>query len=249
MYTPFWLEMACDAIRLARDGCSVEDYKKFCNLITPEVGKSYYDRIKVAEHLISQGLIQNRDGRFGLVYKTLPDWLRHGLAAGDSASWKLLDEMDPSGKRISKYDSAALQAIGLAGEEFVVDLIKERLDPGLHHLVVHISLSDDTRGYDLISPSISNSDLVVCFEVKTSSRLSEYFSCYLSRNEADVAARTMNWYLLAVENINGKHSLIGHLQFSDFAEWLPSDALQIGRWETTYLRFPKSKIRPGLPTK
>jgi hypothetical protein len=60
-----------------------------------------------------------------------------------------------------------------------------------------------------MTPSVKNSDNTLLYEVKTSTRKKEYFDFYISRNEANVASRNTNWFLIAMLKINDQFKIIG----------------------------------------
>jgi hypothetical protein len=244
-----WLEMASNAIEMAKENRSVEDYKRFCNLVTPQVGKSFYDRIRVCEFLISEGILGIADGRLCVASRTLPNWLEDGLASGNESYWELGRRIYSDDILERKMDYGLLASLGLEGEEFVFDFLIQHHAVNLHEHIVHVSLKDDSLGFDIAGPKDSQAPgHLLCYEVKTSSRVGSNFRFIISRNEAETAKKLgQNWILVAIEKVENVLSIVGHLTIFDIYEDLPIDSEGNGTWQACAITLPKQSFRHSIP--
>jgi hypothetical protein len=90
------------------------------------------------------------------------------------------------------------RALGLAGEEFVVNFERERLiaarQERLAAQISHVSVKEgDGAGYDILSFEPDSRERFI--EVKTT-KFGEYTPFYVSRNEVEVSQRTAPSYHL-----------------------------------------------------
>jgi hypothetical protein len=245
-----WQELALEVVTAARNKVSVREFKKQCELSPPTPGKSYFDRERVWESLIDDGLIENDDGILRLTRNILnkpPLWLIQELETGSELSWKIVEQCGPTDQILKKIDTHLLQKIGLEGELAVIEQLKQFLPDITHNKIKHISLVDDSAGFDIHAPSIKNSDNVNLLEVKTFSRPGDYFSFYISRNEARVASNNENWRLIGViRRPDGYHTL-GSLQFNQFSHLLPVNVARNGAWESAKINISTNFFTPDLP--
>lgn len=240
-------ELILEVLRAASDRISVRDFDILCQLAPATSGKSYYDRLRTAERLIDEGLIEKVDDRLRVVATDVPAWLMQGMLGGSKIFWEIFEEIDKKGKIKRKIDLELLATIGLDGEMEVIKKLKQELPPPTATKIKHISLKDDSAGFDISSPSISQHDLYCLLEVKTSSRPGDDFRFYISRNEARVASQNENWRLVAVLRESTSYKVLGHLRFAHFSDALPVDSSPRGKWESASVILPIDLIVPGLP--
>ena len=240
-------ELILEVLKAASDRISVQDFDIQCQLAPVSLGKSYYDRLRVADSLIEECVIEKIDGCLRIVAKDAPSWLTQGMLSGSPIFWQIFEVLDLNGKLKGKIDLALLATIGLDGEEEVIRQLNQYLPPSASARIKHISLTDDSAGFDIFSPSTLQNDNVCLLEVKTSSRPSADFIFFISRNEVRVASQNENWRLVAVRRDPGGYKVLGHLRFSHFSGILPQDASTFARWETASVAVPLDLIIPGLP--
>lgn len=240
-------ELILEVLKAASDRISIKDFDIQCQLAPAKFGKSYYDRLRVAERLIEEGLIENADNRLRIVAQDIPDWLKNGLQSGSEISWKIFDAIDSTGKIQGKIDHALLEAIGLDGEKEVVRQLHTALTIEDGRRVKHIALTDDTAGFDIFAPSISDTARTNLLEVKTSSRPGNEFRFFISRNEVRVAGQNENWYLIAVLRNPLGYRVLGYLTYARFADTVPVNVSPVSRWESASVRIPVDMLIPGLP--
>lgn len=245
--SPQWYEIALEVIRAARNRISVRDFDMQCRLAPVSGGKAYYDRLRVAQQLITDRIIEKDNGYLRLSIKDIPEWLVDGLEVGSEISWEILENIDPTRKLNDKFDRLLLQKIGLDGEMLVMEFLSRHLTEKVFNRVRHVSLTDDSAGYDIQSPSIKDSSDTFFLEVKTSSRPGSEFHFFISRNEARVAAQNDNWRLVGVIRKISGYELLGSIHFSSFSQFLPSDNSSNGRWESASISIPTSSFVSGLP--
>jgi hypothetical protein len=245
-----WQELALEVVTAARNKTSVREFKKQCELSPPTPGKSYFDRERVWEGLIDDGLIENDDGILRLSRNILnnpPAWLLQELETGSELSWKIVEQCAPTDQVLKKIDVHLLQKIGLEGELEVIKHLKQSLPVVTHNKIKHVSLVDDSAGFDIHTPSIKNSDNTNLLEVKTFSKPGDYFSFYISRNEARVASNNENWRLIGVARKPNEYHILGTLQFNQFSHLLPINISKNGTWESAKINILSELFVPELP--
>ena len=245
-----WQELVLEVIQAAKKRMTVRDFKKFCQLAPVEPAKSYYDRQRVADFLIETGVVEIDEGDLRLnrkIFRNHPNWLLAGLKQGYETSWNILSEIDSANKISGKIDQDILKEIGLAGELAVISQLHSKLPKIMLHKIQHISLIDDSAGFDIYSPSTQNSDVTVLLEVKTSSRPGKFFHFFISRNEVEVGSKNPNWRLVAVLKVLDDFKIIGYLTFDKFSQHLPQDIPPNASWESSRLMIPIELFVCELP--
>ena len=240
MITQLWKEMAVEALSSARRKITVKEFKNYCNMITPEVGKSFYDRIRVAEFLIDQETILVHDGRLILNQHSKHLWLEKEISDGSENAWEIAQAIDVSGELARKFDNSLQVQLGLEGEMAFISFLEVALPDTRRRTIKHISLTDDTAGYDVSCSSGSHNDEFDLFEVKTSSRISNSFNFFITRNEVKVANSESNWRLAAMRKVNSKYEFLGLLRISQFSSYLPKDIHAASKWTSASVAVPIS---------
>jgi hypothetical protein len=169
------------------------------------------------------------------------------MLIGSKSAWEIFELIDSKGKIKGKINLELLATIGFDGELEVIRKLKESLPECLSSRINHISLTDDSAGFDISSPSTSQHDYVCLLEVKTSSQPGRDFQFFISRNEARVASQNDNWRLIAVRREPDGYKILGHLRYAHFADILPRDTSQLSRWESASITLPSDLIAPNLP--
>jgi hypothetical protein len=242
-----WNQLVLDVMYAASIGMGSKDFELQCRLAPMENGKSYYDRIRVADELLRTGIIKLEDGYLKLATKTTPPILISELKNGSELAWKILDNTYQNSNFSQKIDLELIHQIGLDGENVVIVELNKVLPVTEHHRIRHISLYDDSAGFDIHSPSIKNIESAVLLEVKTSPRPGNNFTFYISQNEARVASLNKNWTLLGVISQNLEYKILGFLTYHQFASFLPVNVDACSRWETAKITVPRDIFTPGLP--
>lgn len=242
-----WDEMVLEVLEAARNRVDKRDFDIQCRLTPVTNGKSYFDRIKVFERLILDHVIEIDDGILRIAKNDIPEWLVEGLKEGSDSSWEIFDSINPANKIREKIDRLLLEEIGLQGELEVINQLKNSLPTEFHHRIKHISLEDDSAGYDIQSPSLLDNSNTFFLEVKTTSRPSLDFNFFISRNEARVGSLNENWLLIGVIKSPIGFEILGSLSFNQFLDYLPVNNNSNGRWETARITIPRSSFSPNLP--
>ncbi len=240
-------ELVLEVLVAARQGISVKEFERQCRHAPLENGKSFYDRMRVADELKSDQMIEDENGYLRLSAKNIPSTLINDLKVGSEVAWGILECIDPTKKLLSKIDLELLHKIGLDGEYEVIEELKKNLSLREIERIRHVSLVDDSAGFDIICPSVKNSDLTVLLEVKTSPRPGSDFNFFISRNEARVARHNDNWFLLAVTASPNGYQVLGTLNFYQFSDYLPVNQDKRGQWESAKISISKDLFKKGLP--
>lgn len=244
---PAWDEISLEVILAARESLSIKDFELRCRLAPTLNGKSYFDRIRVAESLIREGVISEDEGHLRLTRTEVPETLVEDLLAGSEVAWTILESINPPPKVIRKLDTDLLKKIGLDGELAVIETLKSQISEQSFNKIRHISLKDDSAGFDIQAPSSRDADAFVLLEVKTSVRPGELFSFYISANEARVGRLNRNWFLIGVESFKGDLRVFGHLLFETFSDLLPLNQSESCEWQSAKVSISKKAFRHGLP--
>ena len=134
-----WNELVLDVIHAASIGMDSKDFEIQCRLAPTQNGKSFFDRVRVAEDLMRTGLIVVEDGSLKLVMKEVPSSLFKELKKGSEVGWKILDYIDHSSKLTQKIDLELIKQIGLDGELAVIEELKNLIPDSHQHRIKHIS--------------------------------------------------------------------------------------------------------------
>jgi len=247
MISNAWNEIVLEVVRAASERISLRDFEMQCQLTPVTNGKSYYDRIRIAEELIADRVIEVTDGYLRLTKKDIPEWLVQGLKEGSEICWKIIEIIDPVNKLAEKFDRLLLEQIGYEGEIAVMNLLTAQLPKNVLGRLKHVSLTDDGAGFDIQSPSVRDSANTFFFEVKTTYRPCSEFHFFISKNEVRVASQNSNWRLLAVRHSSSGYEVIGTAPFECFSEYLPMNLSSRGRWEVVRISVPYEVFERGLP--
>jgi hypothetical protein len=210
------------------------------------VAHGYETRKQVLGELLKSGLIVLDGSRLCLGTLTEYSWLSKGLEQGSPEAWGIIDAF-PKKSRKFDPDNELLNEIGMRGELFVVDELKRILPENCHDRIRHISLTDDTAGFDIAAPSTINPNNQNFLEIKTSTRPGEQFNFYLSRNEFEIARTFKNWYLVLVKLRNSEAEVFGYLEGSSLTGYFPEDTTKGFSWTSTRGSLSKDDLRSLWP--
>lgn len=242
-----WLAIVRDVVSAAAEGLSIQEFNRRSVLQPLDVEASHFDRVRVLEKLIEDQVVAVEDRFLALGRIDRAGWLIDGMKAGNSLIWEVAQLVDAHERAIRKFDLERLAEVGAIGEQFVVGELKRLISPRNYPRIRHISLEDDSAGYDVQTPSVTHSDQVQLLEVKTSVRPGSNFTCFLSRNEFRVGCSNLNWSLVCVRLIDSKPTLLGHVSINAIRNNFPVDQEPSIRWESSRVQIPTSVLRPGLP--
>lgn len=138
-----------------------------------------------------------------------------------------------------RVDIAERSRVGSAGERTLVRLLEQEW-PGS---VVHIALTDDGFGYDVVLNLDSENWHL---EVKSTTRQGRSV-VYLSRHEYDVAVTDPAWRLLLVR-LDDSDSIVSLATIAHCAVLAraPYDIERSARWEATRFDIREADLEPGL---
>lgn len=242
-----WLAIARDVVSAAAEGLSIQEFNRRSVLQPLGVEASHFDRVRVLERLIEDQVIAVEDRCLALGRIDRAGWLLDGMRAGNSLIWEVAQLVDAQERAIRKFDFERLAEVGAMGEQFVVSELKRLVSPANHSRIRHVSLEDDSAGYDILTPSVSHSDQVQLLEVKTSVRPGNNFTFFVSRNEFRVGCNNSNWSLVCVRIIDNKPNLLGHVSINAIQNNFPVDQGPSIRWESSRVQIPMYALIPGLP--
>ena len=233
-----------EVIIAAKEQMHFEDFKTGGRL-AGDIRSGYQARMVAFSALADSGFVILESGKLMLGVLSEESWLTSSLTNGDPESWAICDAF-PSKLRKFNPDSLNLEQIGREGEDFLVSWLKSNLDPQLHSEIVQTSLTDDSAGYDIVSPSLKLQGQMK-LEVKTSTRSGDVFTFHLSRNEWATAARNFNWYLVLVNKTQGKFSVFGYLDSQSLVSYYPNDSHLDFKWTSTVGVLGPDDVFSGVP--
>lgn len=230
---------------VGEQGVSKADFQAAAGWIR-EFGFGLQDHNRACSFLLKNGFLYEVDGRYFRGKLSLEPWVLTGIESGDSELEGLLELQGFQGRK--KFEEGLKREIGLLGEQHVVSLLKEQVDPDSIHRIDHVSLSDDSAGFDIRTPSVSGVWEEVLLEVKTSSRMDASSVFYLTRNEAQAGASLDSWFLIFVSLTSEGPRLRGHLAYAEIEPFLPRNRPE-GRfiWTEVKGKVPLDDLYPGLP--
>ena len=237
-----WIEMSKDVIYFASKKTRITEYKNFCSFAKIEPGKSYYDRIRVLDYLIDENIIRLEDEKIVLSKNSAPRWLGK-LVVENSKSLDLIDVFNFDENAILKFDQEIIKEIGLAGEVYFLDLLAKKIPESYQEKIIHVSLTDDSKGFDIVAPNVIFPDVLDFWEVKTSVNKGDYFRFYITRNEYSSASKYKNWKLVAINKIDNKWNVFGYLESADLYDLIPSDSIDSTKWSVQQITLHKNYFK------
>lgn len=247
-YGNAWLELALEIVRAANERMSLSSFLAYQKLALPQAGKGIRDRQRVLKVILDLGIVDEVNGILVLGSPRIPDWLSESLIDGNESAWGIVQQIDPSGNLARKFDDTNLKRIGELGELAVISELKKQTPADMHAKIQKVSDHDDMAGYDVRAPK-DKAENFLLLEVKTTSRpVSESFSFFLSRNEAQVGDKSDNWFLVATTISNAKTAVIGHVTFEALRRFLPIDSNHDSEWQSVRITIKNDEILIGLPT-
>ena len=234
-----------DVLDFARNRVAISDYRGYA-LRAKGAGAGYDDRMRALDFLLQQGCIQLADGKLSLNKAADWEWIGPLLRAGSEGAWEIADTYVPS-RVVCKVEEGFLAEIGLAGELAVLSELERLLPKDDFRRVSHVSLTDDSAGYDILSPRISGKPPLAMLEVKTSTRVSSLFRFFISRNEINKGLMNQDWSLVCVELHGDEAKILGHLGMEYFSSDLPKDVSDTVRVSQLEIELSKADLIPGLP--
>ena len=233
-----------EVIQAAKVNQHFEDFKT-AGRLSNDVAHGYQAKLAAFADLEAQHFVKLEAGSLVLNKLSPISWLTEGLLNGEPAAWQICDAYPQKAKKFEP-DTLNLNQIGLDGEKFVVEFLRGQLDTSLHSLIRHVSLIDDTAGFDILTPShIPGTNFLL--EIKTTTRPSEDFTFHLSRNEWNVAMQNSNWLLILVQRIAGKFSFFGYLDSKSLVGYFPRDSHPKFQWSSTQGRLNLDDVFEGFP--
>ena len=219
--------VAVEILNMAQLGCNFDNFVATSLLLPLESGVSHGDRMRVFDSLVHEGCLYLEGGSFFRNMGYVPSWLIGGVADGFVDADAVATQLIETPEQRKKFDAEVLAQIGLRGEQAFVQALRDRLPKS--SMVNHVSLFDDTLGYDVEVRQEGAARL--CFEVKTTSKASRKFGFFLSRNEAEVALGMGNgWHLGLVQISDGTPIILGTTDFGVIHPNLPLDQSEQIRW-------------------
>lgn len=242
-----WLEMALDVVEAARDRMLVQEFDRRAKLMPLVAGAGYFDRTRVLDELVAMRVIGIDERRLVLGQIDGIEWMMSGLASGNEFAWAIAEIVDRRGRIVRKFDSELLGEIGESGELAVLRHLRERIPESRVSQIKHVSLVDDSLGYDIVAPSINSDGFVRLLEVKTSVRPGADFSFYISRNEYRVGVNNANWFLVCVRIVREQPVILGHLPISRIADRFPTDQDETVNWASCRVTISGELLIEDLP--
>lgn len=242
-----WLEMAVDVVRASRKHWSTDEYTRFSKISEPLPGRGYFDRMKVLNRLIEDGVVYLKGRQ--IMFRGLEnvDWVKRGLISGSKTIWDFVEATEPTENFSRKFENDHLIEIGRTGEAAVIDRLLKVLPAEQCNRVLHVSLTNDAAGYDIFAPSTVDSSNELLLEVKTSVRPGENFAFYLSRNEYRVGSQNPNWYLIFVRVVDSVPEILGYVKANSFQAWLPTEHDDRSKWQSVLINMDVKGMSPDLP--
>jgi hypothetical protein len=138
-----------------------------------------------------------------------------------------------------KIDTAERARVGKAGEDALVELLREVVDASLDH----VAAVSDGYGYDI---AIGAHDRAWHIEVKSTLRRGR-LKIYISRNEYEAMRRDPDWLLVALRlEPDAGIAAVATVDRTWLASQTPVDRGASGRWESCRIDVPASALHPGI---
>lgn len=232
------LALAAEILRAARQESLLADFESESRLMPVQAGRTHLDRMHMLRLLIDQGAVSIQGSKMCPGLSQVPDWLFTASQLGFSKAQALAIDFLPSDELKRKFDDELLTRIGLQGEKALVEMLSAAL-PGAK--VQHMSLFDDTLGYDIVLEISGRPPIYL--EVKTSSRVvNEQFTFFISRNEESKSRTLTGWQLACVSISQGIGSYLGTLDLSRIRHEIPQNLSNTVEWQTLRIKTPLERL-------
>lgn len=236
-----FLEMVSEIVRASKSKISVADYLQDSLFRTLTIGANHDDRIRTISYLCQTGCLQVSDDNFVILQSSPPDWLVQAGAMGLDEAYDLAIDFLPNPSLIEKFDQAVLNEIGLKGELAFIDHLRK--NHGAYDEITHVSLFDDSLGYDVIHSDVSQNHFL--YEVKTTSRPnSGYFEFFVSRNEFKTSMNASNWRIACMRISKGSCFFEGFVDWENLKHSLPVDQNADMVWSSTRVTVSTANLIP-----
>ena len=239
------LYLARDALKFARENRSIYDYRQF-TLRTKGAGTSARDRQRVLDKLIENGTVIVEDETLRISRNADWAWLQVPIQSGDPEVWEIVDDFVPA-KHLELLEDGVLAEIGAVGESAVIEELRSSLTAADFARVKHVSIFDDSAGYDISAPATRSPNTTRMLEVKTSTRGGKWFRFFLSRNEFVKGSSHDAWSLVFVRIESGEPRILGHLYLAYFEDEIPREVSRNFQSNGFEIRVDTKQILPGLP--
>jgi hypothetical protein len=231
--------MVTEIVSASKANLSVADYLRDSILRPIAVGANHDDRVRVVAFLVESGCLLIRDDRFVLIQSSIPDWLIQAGAKGFKLAFELRSPFLPNFSSVEKFDQAVLNEIGLKGELAFVEYLRNKYKS--NNDIRHVSLFDDTLGYDVLRTSADKSTFM--YEVKTTSKPDlETFEFYLSRNEYRTSKSVSNWKIACMRISEGEAYFEGFLHWENLRNSFPIDQEENISWSASKVTVRKANL-------
>ena len=149
-----------------------------------------------------------------------------------------------------RHEEEALAALGLLGEEHVVEewqsILCQAGRGGLTSKVWRASKRSDQLGWDVDGPTLAGDRLKL--EVKTTRTTGPRIRIHLSRNEVKIGNQDSEWRLVACRaDEEDRVEVIGWCTMTALGPLLPTNQHSLGAWETAVLMIDTELLVPGFP--
>jgi hypothetical protein len=161
------------------------------------------------------------------------------VTVADSLGLSPMDAFNSIKSTWQKIDLEVRARVGSAGEERLVELLKQETDSH----VEHVALWSDGHGYDI---AVTKATFEAHLEVKTTTRKNR-ISVYITRNEFETMKLDPNWRMVVVQLTE---SFTVEAITSVPSSWLllhaPLDRGPYGQWESCRINLPAGSTEKGL---
>lgn len=237
------LILASEIVGAAKAGTGFADFESESRLMPVFAGRGHQDRMHMMRLLVEQGAVSVRSGTLTLGQLQVPEWLATASNLGFKRAQELADEFLPTDDARKKFDESLLTRIGLEGEQALVEMI---LNATPNAKVRHVSLFDDTLGYDLVVEMDDSAPIYL--EVKTSVRSDKgAFTFFLSRNEESKSRSLKGWQLACVSISEGVASYRGEMDLSRIRSEIPTNSSQRVQWQTLRIQASIGDLEIKVP--
>jgi len=233
-FNDFWLPLALEVVSFAKKKKSRNDYEAFCKKQTRSRRGSLLDRLEICESLIEVKQIIIIEDKMNLNLNPNFQWLETELMNGNTSAWEFVNQLGFKNKIIKKFNDENKKETGLKGEKYIIQMLKKIFPTDKHNQIKHISLEDDTAGYDIECPDINMVKGKSYLEVKTTSIPGQEFIFYISRNEFEVSLeRKNNWFIVLVKIVDGQTHFFGKLDYNFIKSYRPQEhPSSLVKWES-----------------
>jgi hypothetical protein len=222
-------------INAAKENSSIEHLRERASKLVQVKELKFSLFNKIFNDLVTINVITETSGYLELVSEN--DHFFNLIKNNDPLSWEYIGSLQKISDEFQikqfKFDDSNKKQLGLDGEIAVVNYLKENTPTNDHELIKHVSIYDDSAGYDISFTNRADPNIKIMIEVKSTIRNDDFFEFYITKNEFNIAQKNPNSWYLALVKFQQNNRAIKFIKISFIEDWLPKEIDARASWSVS----------------